>query len=140
MGLFNKAREALAQAASSVSREAEYFSVQTQLGGLSTEVDRQLLEVGKRTRELVRLGQVKDQQLEILLRRVDELEAQMMELREKAQEVQNRPAAPTPPAAPAVPAAPPAPAAAVAHCAACGADLPANAKFCGACGAKIESD
>jgi len=140
MGLLDKARQAISQAASSVSRETEYFAIQTQLGGLSAEVERQLVEVGKRTQELVRQGKLQDPQVEVLLRRVSELESEMMELRRKAQELQNRPVAPPPPPPPTPGEVPPGSTTSPAPCAACGAEVPSGAKFCGACGARVGGD
>lgn len=138
MGLFNKAREALGQAAAAVSRETEVFSLQSQLGSLDTELEQVMVEVGKRTRELCRAGQLKDPELEVLMRRIETLEAQMMEVRGKVQEAQTPVAPPPPP--PATTVAPPAPAVADAGpaCPRCGLPLKPDSKFCGECGAKVE--
>lgn len=145
MDLFDKAREAFAQVTAEVSRGAEYLSLQTQIGNVSDELERQLVEVGKRARELAAQGVVRDATLDLLLKRCDALDAQLMELRQKAQEAQAAappppPAVPPPPGAPAPPppASPPA-AEAAKTCAACGAQLAASAKFCAECGAKVES-
>jgi len=89
MGIFDKARQALSDAAAAVSRETGVLSLQTQLGNLSAELDRQLVEVGKRARELRQQGQFQDQEIDILLRGVADIEAQMMELRQKVQDVQS---------------------------------------------------
>lgn len=146
MDLFDKAREAFAQVTAEVSRGTEYLSLQTQMGNVSAELERQLVEVGKRARELAAQGVLKDATLDTLLRRCDELDAQLMDLRQKAQEAQRPPtppppAVPQPPGAPAAPPPPaPPPAAESARtCTACGAELAAGAKFCGQCGAKVES-
>lgn len=140
MGLFNKAREAFSQVTQEISKGADYLSLQTQLGGLTTEMDRQLVEVGRRTWELSKTGGIQDPQLDVLLKRVNELDAKMMELRAQIQESQNASAAPAPPApptAPAPPTIPTAPAAEALKCSACGVELAPGTKFCGECGAKV---
>lgn len=148
MDLFDKARDAFAQVTAEVSRGTEYLSLQTKIGNVSTELDRQLVEMGKRARELAGQGLLKDATLDMLLKRCDELDAQLMDLRQKAQEAQHPPAPPpvpqAPPTVPPAPVAPPpptapAPAPATTKCAACSADLAAGAKFCAECGAKVES-
>lgn len=108
MNILNKAREALGQAAAAVSKEAEQLSIQAQLGNLQSDVDRQLIEVGKRARELRTQKRFEDQQIDILLRRVVELEEQMMELRRQAFGTE-APPPPPPPPAPTTPPAPPEP-------------------------------
>lgn len=123
MGIFDRAREALGQAAAAVSRETEVLSLQTQLGNTDTELERVLIEVGKRTRDLHRAGKIDDRELDVLMRRVEELEAKMMELRQQVQDVQNRVAQP---------------AATPAECPRCAYSLAEGAKFCGNCGAPIE--
>lgn len=123
MGIFDRAREALGQAAAAVSRETEVLSLQTQLGNTDTELEHLLIEVGKRARELHRAGKIDDRETDALMRRVEELESKMMELRQQVQDVQNRVHNPEP-----TPAA----------CPRCAYSLPEGAKFCGKCGAKIE--
>ena len=97
MGIFDRAREALGQAAAAVSKGAEDLSLQAQLGSLDSELERQFVEIGKRARELSRAGALQDQQIEILVRRVVQLEEQMMELRRQAA---GQPSGGTPPPPP----------------------------------------
>ena len=97
MSIFDKAREALGQAAAAVSREAEGLSLQAQLGNLDSELDRQFVEIGKRARDLSRQGALRDEQIDILVRRVVEIEEQMMELRRQVAGQQGGGAAPPPP-------------------------------------------
>lgn len=123
MGIFDRAREALGQAAAAVSRETEVLSLQTQLGNTDTELEHVLIEVGKRARELYRAGSVDDREIGVLMHRVEELESKMMELRQQVQDVQNKVAKP---------------AATPAECPRCAYSLPEGAKFCGKCGAKVE--
>lgn len=144
MSLFDKARAALGQAAAAVSRETEVLSLQAQLGNLDEENDRILIEVGKRARDLKRQGVIKDPQLESLLRRVEQIEEEMMDLRRKVAESQTRPveatAPPPPPPAPAGPAlavSTAAPPAATKTCPKCNQVLAASAHFCDRCGAKL---
>lgn len=147
MTLFDKARAALGQAAAAVSRETEVLSLQAQLGNLDEETERLLIEVGKRARELKRQGLLKDPQLDSLLRRVEQIEEEMMDLRRKVAEAQTRPAeatAPPPPPPPPPAAAAAAPAvsttaapAATKSCPKCNQTLAATAHFCDRCGAKV---
>ena len=74
MNLFDKAREAFGQAAAAVSKEAENMSLQAQLGNLDSELERQFIEVGKRARELRQQGRFADDQVDLLLRRVVQIE------------------------------------------------------------------
>ena len=96
MNLFDKAREALGQAAAAVSNGAEQLSLQAQLGNLESELERQFVEVGKRARELRQQGAFVDGQMDVLLRRVVQIEEQMEELRKQALTGQ-APAPPPPP-------------------------------------------
>ena len=123
MGIFDRAKEALGQAAAAVSREGEMLSLQSQLGNADTELESVLVEVGKRARQLHRAGKIDDRELDTLIRRVEELETKMMELRQQVLEVQSRTAKPvsTP-----------------AECRRCAYTLPKGAQFCAKCGAKVE--
>lgn len=148
MSLFDKARAALGQAAAAVSRETEVLSLQAQLGNLDDEMERVLIEMGKRARELKRAGQLDDQQINLLVRRIEKIDTEMMDLRRQVTEVQHGTA--PPPAAGAAPAPPPPPAAAPSAAAAgeaagatkacpkCGETLKATARFCDKCGAKLD--
>lgn len=108
MNLFDKAREAVAQAAAAVSKEAEGLSLQAQLGNLDSELDRQFVEIGKRARELRAEGRFTDQHIDALLRRVVEIEEQMMDLRRQSLTgCAHAPSAP-PPTPAAIPPEPPA--------------------------------
>jgi hypothetical protein len=161
MGLFEKARQALGDAAATVSREAEVLSLQSRLGSVSEEIEKAYAAVGKRAMELRRQGKLPDDQIAGLAAQVDQLEAQMMELRAQVQAARPAPPPPPPPAVsvpPPPPGAPPpppvasapppvaapppqAPAAvsavpqAVSLCNSCGEEIPLGAKFCGSCGA-----
>jgi len=109
MNLFDKAREAFGQAAAAVSTQAEQLSLQAQLGNLDGELERQFVEVGKRARELRREGRFADNEIDILLRRVVQIEEQMDELRRQSLTGEAPPAAPAPPASPPPPTPPEAP-------------------------------
>ncbi|MEN6547249.1 MAG: zinc ribbon domain-containing protein [Armatimonadia bacterium] len=145
MSLFDKARAALGQAAAAVSRETETLSLQAQLGNLDEESDRVLIEVGKRARELKRQGLLSDPQMDSLLRRVEQIDEEMMELRHKVAGIQTPPVeatAPPPPPPPPPPASAtagpaPVPPAATKTCPKCNNTLSATAHFCDRCGAKI---
>jgi len=108
MGFLDKARKAIGEAAAAVSRETEGLSLHAQLGNLDTELERQLLEVGKRARELHQAGKFQDEQIGTLLKRVVEIEEKMAELRQQvaANQSAGAPAA-TPPPEPPPPSVPP---------------------------------
>jgi predicted nuclease with TOPRIM domain len=98
MNLFDKAREAFGQAAAAVSTQAEQLSLQAQLGNLESERDRMYIEVGKRARELRQQRAFVDEQIDVLLRRITDIEAQMDELRKQA--LAGQAPAPVPPPPP----------------------------------------
>jgi len=105
MSLWDKARKALGDVAAAVSKETEILSLHAQLGNLESELERQLIEIGKRARELRAAQRFSDEQIDVLLQRVAEIEAQMMALRQQIAEQQQKSSSSTehspPPSAPA---------------------------------------
>jgi len=96
----DRARQAIGDVAHSASVEAEIIKIQTQLGGLETERERQYAEAGKRARELYRARQVLDEELGVILQRVDDIEAQLEELRGRVEELRGSQRPPSPGQAP----------------------------------------
>jgi outer membrane protein TolC len=76
-------RKTVSDIAEGASREVEIVRLQAQIAGLESERDRQLLEAGKRARELHRAGKIADTDLDILMRRVEEAEAEIEQLQAK---------------------------------------------------------
>ncbi len=105
MSFWDKARKALGDVAAAVSKETEILSLQAQLGNLESELERQLIEVGKRARELREAQRFADEQIDVLLRRIAAIEAQMMAIRRQIAEQQQKS---TPPAESSAPPEPPA--------------------------------
>ncbi len=100
MSWLDRARQAIGDVAHSASVEAEIIKIQTQLGGLETERERQYAEAGKRARELYRARQVLDEELGVILQRVDDIEAQLEELRGRVEELRGSQRPPSPGQAP----------------------------------------
>lgn len=58
--------------------------LQAQLGQMEEERERQYAEAGRRAHELYRAGRIHDQELGVILNRIDELDAAIEELRAQA--------------------------------------------------------
>lgn len=129
MALFDKLKQAAGQIADSASRQTGVMKLQSQLGALETEIERTYAEAGKRARQLYRERQLLDNEIGVIMERIDALEAELQQLRQRVHDlqqpapVQQAPQAPVPqspgaaapqtptaqaPVAPATPA-PPAP-------------------------------
>jgi hypothetical protein len=119
MTFFDKLKQAAGQIADGASRQVDLLKLQSELGNVETQMERQYAEAGRRARELYRRKLILDSEMDVLMQRIDGYEAQVMELREQVQAVQQgageqhaegTPAAPAPPPAqgyvPATPAAP----------------------------------
>ena len=83
MDIIGEAKKALKSLAGSVSQQAEYLKLQTRLGNLEDDRERQFAEVGRRARELWKMRKVRDPELDVLMRRITELEEEMAALREE---------------------------------------------------------
>ncbi|MCX7599270.1 MAG: hypothetical protein N2512_10480 [Armatimonadetes bacterium] len=92
-------RKTVGEIAEGAKREAEIVKLQAQIASLESDRDRQLLEAGKRARELHRAGRIVDTDLDVLMKRVDEAEAKLEELRARVTELrQGGPPQAAPPA------------------------------------------
>ncbi len=88
MTFFDKLKQAAGQLADGASRQAEVLKLQSQLGHVQTELDRNYGEAGKRCRELYRSKRILDSEIEVIMKRVDALEGEMEALRQRVQDVQ----------------------------------------------------
>lgn len=93
-------RKTVSEIAEGAKREAEIVKLHAQIAGLESERDRQLLEAGKRARELHRAGKIADTDLDVLMKRVDEAEAKLEGLRAKVAQLRQGSAAEAAPPAP----------------------------------------
>lgn len=93
-------RKTVSEIAEGAKREAEIVKLQAQIAGLESERDRQLLEAGKRARQLHRAGKIADTDLDVLMKRVDEAEAKLEELQAKVTQLRQGGAAQAAPPAP----------------------------------------
>jgi hypothetical protein len=113
MALFDRIKQVAGQVADNAQRQVEIIQDQGKIGRLQEEIDKNLIEAGKRAREMVRTKKLADSELMLTLTRIEALEAEIEEVRAQVQSLQQpAPAAPanvaTPPmAAETVPATPP---------------------------------
>lgn len=89
----SRARNLLGDVAGEAGRQAETMQLQAKLGALDEERDRQFAEAGKRARELFTMRQIHDDELKIILERVQKIDDEMMQLRQKLQDLRS-PSAP----------------------------------------------
>lgn len=99
MTLFDRFKHAAEQVVDSASRQGQILQLQSKLGHVQEEIERQYAEAGKRVREMHRARQIADSQLLVVMERVDELEKEMEGLRLQVQDLQQ--GKPAPAAAPA---------------------------------------
>ncbi|MCE5217005.1 zinc-ribbon domain-containing protein [bacterium] len=88
MTLFDRFKHAAEQVVDSASRQGQVLQLQSKLGHVQEDIERQYAEAGKRVREMHRARQVADSQLLVIMERVDELEKEMEGLRQQVQDVQ----------------------------------------------------
>lgn len=152
MALFDRIKQVAGQVADSAQRQVEILQEQSKIGRLQEEIDKNLIEAGRRARELVRTRKLADADLMLTLTRIEALEAEIEEVRNQIQALQQPGSAPpaaaeTTPAAPsqvisatppsAVPVTSPSPVSTQATCPGCGAQAAPGAKFCPNCGIKL---
>ncbi len=139
-----KANEVLGDLAGQAGRGAESMQLQAKLGSLDNDLDRVYIEAGKRAEELLKARQIYDDELRVILERARTLSEEMMEVRQKVQDLRQKaepvqPAeapAPPEPVTPAAPTATPEEATGEKTCAQCGEKISADVVFCPHCGTK----
>jgi hypothetical protein len=119
MDLFNRARKAFTDLASSASAQGRIFQVQAELADLETDLEHQQREAGRIARTLWRQRKFADTDFEIIMRRITEIEKEMEAKRAEVNELQQESA--------------PAPAE---RCGQCGRELDPEDEFCRGCGAR----
>jgi len=115
MAIWDSIRKGVGQVAADVSRSAEGLKIQTDISAAETELERVYAQAGKRARELWRERKVVDADLDLLMRQVGDIEAEIDELRRKSFGMQG-PRKPV--------------------CPECKQEVVEGVKFCGNCGAK----
>ncbi len=122
MDIFDRARRALGDLAQSASTQATIIQLQTRMGELQSELERQYGEAGRRARELWRARLFTDTDFEVLMTRITNLQQELEQLRAQVNEAYQggKSAAP-------------------AACSACGFPLESDDRFCRGCGAAVES-
>ncbi len=83
MDIFGEAKKAFQLLADGAVQQADYLKLQARLGKLDEEKQRQLVEVGKRAEELWQARQIKDRTLDILMKRITDIDEQMDALRQE---------------------------------------------------------
>ncbi len=83
MDIFGEAKKAFRSLADSATQQADYLKLQARLGKLDDEKQQQLIEVGKRAEELWRARQIKDRTLDIVMKRITDIDEQMDALRQE---------------------------------------------------------
>ncbi len=124
MDWLDKAREAVEGIGREVSKQADSLSLNSQIGQLQEEAERNYAEAGRRAKQLVRERQLLDDQIKVILKRTDEIEAQIMELRKQLHGLEQD-------------AGETAPDEGQRKCPQCGQSVEKDAAFCPNCGAKI---
>lgn len=104
MSFFDKLKNAAEQIADSGAKQVEILKLQNQLGHAETELDQIFVEAGKRARELHRSKLLLDNEMDVIMKRVDEQCARIDDLRQQVQDVQRGEAPEAPAPAPAAPA------------------------------------
>ena len=83
MDWIDKAREAVEGLGREVSKQADALSLNSQIGRLQEDAERNYAEAGRRAKQLVRQRQLLDDEIKVILERTDEIEAEIMELRKQ---------------------------------------------------------
>ncbi|MFW5867910.1 MAG: hypothetical protein ACOCX2_08850 [Armatimonadota bacterium] len=161
-----KANKVLGDIAGEAGRQAEGVQLQAKLGSLDKQLDEVYIEAGKRAEELLQARQVHDDELRVILERARGLKEKMMEVRQRAQDLRQKPEPeeedaeqPEPPPEPAdappqprphepeaaeavqpqpTPSATPEQAMGEKACPTCGGEVTTHMVFCPHCGAELE--
>lgn len=86
MTFWEKAKQVLEEAASSMDREAKNLGAQYELGQLEEKRERELTELGKRALELYRQRKISDSQIEVFAERIKDIDEQIELKREEIKE------------------------------------------------------
>ncbi|HUS81614.1 MAG TPA: zinc ribbon domain-containing protein [Armatimonadota bacterium] len=132
MDFFKQAGKALGDLGRQAGRQADILALQAQLGSLEGELDEVYSQAGRRAEELVKARQVRDEEIQVILRRVKDIQGKMMDLRRQVHELQTG----QQPAAPAGTNIIPQPDAGP-RCSQCGKLASGDETFCNNCGAKL---
>lgn len=119
MDLFDRARKAFTDLASSASAQGRILQVQAELAQLETELERQQREAGILARQLWRSRRFADTEFEVVMRRITEIEKEMEDRRAEVNRLQQESAAPR-----------------EERCPECGRGLDPEDEFCRSCGAR----
>ena len=122
MDIFDRARRALGDLAQSASTQATVLQLQTRMGEIQTELERQYGEAGRRARELWRARVFTDSDFEILMTRITNLQQELEGLRAEVNEAYQAGQQPRP-----------------GVCSECGRRLETQDRFCRGCGAETPS-
>jgi len=130
-----RANELLGDLAGQAGRQAEIVQLQAKLGSLDNDLDRVYIEAGKHAEELLKARQIYDDELRVILDRARVINEEMMQLRQKVQDLRQTPdpAQPEAPSAPR-PTATPEDSAGQRTCAQCGEKVATHVVFCPHCG------
>ena len=158
MTFLNRLKQAAGQLADGASRQAKILQLQSKMGGVETEIERNYTEAGKQARQLFRQKKLVDADVEVFVHRIEDLEEELQSLREEVQELQQpheaqdewASEAPQPTEPQAVSATEPAqpepvaetepepePQPEMALCPDCGSRVAEDAQFCQQCGSKL---
>jgi uncharacterized small protein (DUF1192 family) len=91
----DRAKRLVGDAARSVVAEAQIVKLQAELGRVEAERERQFAEAGRRAQELYRARRVVDDELGVILKRIDQLDAHLQELRREVERLRASQAAGT---------------------------------------------
>jgi len=120
MDIFDRARKALGDLAQTASTQARVLQLQTRMGEIEAELERQYAEAGRRAKELWRQRAFADTDFEVLMNRVRSLEQELEQLRLEMGQVQQAATTPRP-----------------GVCRECGRALEPEDRFCRGCGAQV---
>jgi hypothetical protein len=90
MSWLERARRVIGELAHSASAGARQLQLDLQIGRLEQERERQFAEAGRRARTLYRAGRIADDELGVILKRIDELDAALEQLRAEAVRLRGR--------------------------------------------------
>ncbi|MFW6155757.1 MAG: zinc ribbon domain-containing protein [Armatimonadota bacterium] len=84
-----KANRFLGDIAGQAGRQAEIVKLQAKLGSLENDLEQVYVEAGKRAEELLKSRQIHDNELAVILERARKINEEMMQVRERVQELRS---------------------------------------------------